>query len=319
MPKFNGVAALLMDYGSAGMGICTGSLMQDRRSILTAAHCVSHGTDSRPLRTMAFFYAGNESDPYVPGNPGAYAFDISDYFVHADYTGHVFDQNDIAVLRMDAWAPTEINAFGLWSGELTGQTYNVAGYGMRSLEGGAAGSDPTLSTGFLRQGTNRYDFGLDDADFGGAWSAILGEPGSQIGKIHLSDFDSGKPENDLSCHIGAYAFGGDPAKYCDLGGELEVSTAPGDSGGPQFIDGQVASVTSFGLSLGPYWGDAAAGLNSSFGEFNGFVPVSLHADFIRTTFVPEPASMALVGLGLLGPGPVPAANKTAERQALAAR
>jgi hypothetical protein len=74
-----------------------------------------------------------------------------------------------------------------------------------------------------------------------------------------------------------------------------------NSGGPEFIDGLVASVTSFGVTFGTGLGDAVQGLNNSFGEFNGFVPVSIHRDFIAAAMatVPEPGSFALAGLSLL--------------------
>ena len=76
--------------------------------------------------------------------------------------------------------------------------------------------------------------------------------------------------------------------------------AGGDSGGPEFIDGLIASVTSFGVTFGMDFGDVDDDLNSSFGEFNGFVPVSIHRDFIASAMatVPEPGSLALAGLSL---------------------
>lgn len=88
-----------------------------------------------------------------------------------------------------------------------------------------------------------------------------------------------------------------------LGGSAtEVSTAGGDSCGPQLIGGRISSVTSYGLSFGSAYGDLDDNLNNTYGEFNGFVPVSIHAAFINASLVPEPGSYAMMAMGLLAVG-----------------
>lgn len=307
MPAHSGVVALIMDYGAAGAFICSGSLLSDRRSILTAGHCVSSGTDARPLSTTAFFYGGPNPDTVVPFNPASTAVSVSDYFVNALYTGEVIDQNDIAVLRLSDFAPDFATAYDIFDGgDLTGQDFNIAGYGGRSDTGGSIGAN--LGTGRLRQGDNNYSFRLGDSDFGGFFTDVDPMTGenffgtASIGYSYLSDFDNGLAANDASCQLaGAFGLGG--AKYCNTGvGALEVGTAGGDSGGPQFIDGRISSVTSYGLSFGSGFGDVDNRLNSSWGEFNGFVPTFIHSAFIRSSMVPEPQTwaMMLFGFGLMG-------------------
>jgi hypothetical protein len=298
--QYGGVATLIMDYGSAGAFICSGTLMPNHRSILTAAHCVSDGTSARPLSTSVYFYTGADPDN-VTWNQPSFSYTVSKYAVQSAYTGEVFDQNDIAVLTLDSFVDASVPTYGLFAGDdLTGLQYNIAGYGARSDTGGDIGDN--LGTGRLRQGLNRYEYRLGDADFGGAWSDVLGTPAGQIEYTYLSDFDNGLAANDLGCNIAVVGLGLAPSsKVCDTGtGAREVSSAGGDSGGPEFIAGMVASVTSFGLSFGSDWGDVDDDLNSSFGEYNGFVPVSIHRDFITAAVnaVPEPGSLALAGLSL---------------------
>ena len=301
MPQYSGVVALIMDYGADGRFICSGTLLPDRRSILTAAHCVTNGpTLAQPLSTTAYFYGGSDPDTVVPLNPISSSVLVSTYFVNSQYTGDVIDDSDIAVLRLVSAAPDFATSHDLYTGDLTGADFNVAGYGRRSDAGGNVGAN--LGTGRQRQGDNRYEYRLGDSDFTGGWELIFGAPTSQIDYTYLSDFDNGLTGNDTSCLIAADPFFGlSGPKYCNLGrGATEVSTAGGDSGGPQFINGLISSVTSFGLTFESDYGDVDDFLNSSFGEFNGFVPVSIHEQFIRTSMVPEPGSLALVGLALLG-------------------
>jgi secreted trypsin-like serine protease len=118
----------------------------------------------------------------------------------------------------------------------------------------------------------------------------------------MYDFDNGLARNDA---FGAY-FG-----KSDLGlGDFEVDSAPGDSGGPTFINGLLAGVTSFGLTFtdekdssgqytlcSPANPDVLCGINSTFGEFAGDTRVSGYNQWILAN-IPEPQTYALMLLGL---------------------
>jgi hypothetical protein len=55
-PANSGVVGLLMDFGSGNRSVCSGTLLSDRQSILTAGHCVSDGAGTpNPLSTTVFF------------------------------------------------------------------------------------------------------------------------------------------------------------------------------------------------------------------------------------------------------------------------
>lgn len=274
MPRHSGVSHITIQRANGSTSACSGALLADRIHVLTAAHCLSTGPGSAaPSRTTVRFSANVHADSDVSrfttdGSNRALIM-ASSSFVHPNYTGQVVDQNDIAVLRLSKAAPSWVQTYDLATDvSLTGRGFEVAGYGMRSTVGGAVGSN--TGSGLLRVGQNDFDFRLGDPSFGGLFTRLFGTAPNSFN--WLSDFDSGLAANDASCIV---------AGVCGLGrGNREAAVAPGDSGGPAFVDGRLAALTSFGLSFGRANGDVDTRLNSSFGEFSGFVPVSIHSRFL---------------------------------------
>jgi hypothetical protein len=312
---YSGVVAIISTYAGVGSFICSGTLLPDRRSILTAAHCVSDGAGTPgPTTTTVWFRDSTTVDPfYTSGTP----IGVTDIFVNPGYTGEVIDHNDIAILRLGAEAPAFTMSHYLSKvGDLTGVDFNVAGYGGRSSIGGAQGTTAGTGTGRIRQGDNRFEYRLGDADFNDLWnplfSAAFGVTFTNIDYSWVSDFDNGLAANDAACLINTHpvfaGLGLGGPKFCNTGrGATEVSVAGGDSGGPQFDAlGRLLSVTSYGMTFGPAYGDFRNGLQSSWGEWNGFVPTSLHRDWILSivpnAVIPEPGTWAMLiaGFGMVG-------------------
>ena len=319
MPEFSGMVGLSM-----GGFVCSGTLLADRRSILTAGHCVSEGAgvNVTPDNGVTVYFRNPGSGPDVQlyyGGPGYTTQTSSNVFVHEDYTGDVIDHNDIAIVRLADFAPDFAGpGYELYTDEIANQVGNITGYGSTSSVGGAVGVNTANPNrlGWFREGDNLFDFRLGDDRFENAqgvnaWAAILGEPQSQFEYSYWSDFDSGLTLNDASCRITqASNFGGEPGTaFCNTGtGVREVGVAGGDSGGGGLVDGRVASINSYGITFGTAWGDVNGQLNSSWGEFTGYVPVWYHEEwindrlFVPTGVVPEPATWAMMigGFGFAG-------------------
>lgn len=299
--SYNGVVGMLMQINDRNF-VCSGTLLNDRRSIATAAHCVSSGAGT-PLPSATTIYFQPEDGIIDPATniyaspEGVVKIEVSDYFVNPDYTGEVIDQNDIAILRLADEAPEWATSHDLYLGDdLTGQAFNVAGYGLR----GNGNQGSIANTGRLRQGNNVYDFAFGDDAFNGFWTNnFFGT--AEVEYSYVSDLDNGLARNDMSGILGNI-FG--TSRFEDVGlGLEEVAIAGGDSGGPNFINNLLSGINSYGLTFGSDVGDIDNVLNESFGELSGYVPTWLHADFIRQSMVqvsaPHTSGIFMLGLTLL--------------------
>lgn len=205
---------------------------------------------------------------------GSYSQGISGISVHPDWDpGNEFLGVDLAVLTLTT-PSTNVQGYQLYSGVFTpGALIEIAGYGW---SGSGVGDQGNYPFGTRRYGLNVYD----------TTAALF----SESPNIWMGDFDNGNSAND--------AFGGQTGL-----GQDEVFIAPGDSGGPTFLNGFLAGIHSFVVRLNtPGLPDVDAGPNPnfSFGEMFADISVSGNLTWIEAQMAPEPGTWAMLALGLVG-------------------
>ena len=199
----------------------TGSLISDTH-ILTAAHVAIAG----PFQYMVEFDLVG----------GAVRIPVTGFALHPGYVPGG-SANDIAVLELASPAPVGVPRYELHSStNEVGSTIVLAGYG--TTGSGALGV--TSIDGNKRAGLNRIEATGDTI------AMQFGDPQFNA-TLLLYDFDSGNASNDVTTLVGPgnLGFGAD-----------EAGLAPGDSGGPGFIQGldgtfRIAGINEYvqGISL----------------------------------------------------------------------
>jgi len=229
--------------GSAG----TGSLLTSGYHILTAAHVVTDTFGNLlPLDTISVMFNLPEGNLYI---------DAADVFVHPGWNGDPGHGSDLAIIVLAQAPPATVERYDIYrDDDEVGKTFEKWGFGRT----GTGDTGDTTDDDQERKGRNKWE----------TTDAVWGNSGDCL----VYDFDSGEHENDaLGIQYG----------IADLGlGDDEICAAPGDSGGPGFVNGLIAGVTSYRFYFVGASYDAVAGLNSSFGDLGADVRVSLFATWI---------------------------------------
>jgi secreted trypsin-like serine protease len=206
---------------------------------------------------------------------GEISIPVSNYYIHPGWTGYESEVgNDIAILKLKKAAPSSIEQYDINrnKNEL-GKIFTKVGYGYTGL--GAKGQNENSNSEAKRySGQNRYDALIDvlkDATESDMSELVFG---SQL----IFDFDDGSAQRDtLGRHF---------PRLRDRGlGKNEIATASGDSGGPSFVDGKIAGISSWGYSDRGFFKTNIADIdnlddNGSFGEISGDTRVSFYAGWI---------------------------------------
>ncbi|MCU0648281.1 MAG: trypsin-like serine protease [Gemmatimonadaceae bacterium] len=295
--SYTGVANLWMRGNNANNPVasgCTGSLLWTGRHILTAAHCVSTGTNAVRDRfgTARFRTSTGWQD-----------INWSSVTVQAGYSGATLEEQDVAILTLDSEAGSAFERYNIHSGAVLGQKARIGGYGRvgNGDTGDAFGSNQFNDNAQLRQGFNVFESTCRDDE---SCATAFGTPNT-YGGILLADMDrSGQSTAGFVCTI---------LSFCNAGytNNEEAAVGRGDSGSGAF------NLGTNGIMGVASWGSSNDGLSlNQFGMDFGYACVANNTgnarcqenhDFVLRTVgpavvIPEPSTYALMATGLVAMG-----------------
>jgi len=254
---------------SSGEGTCTGSLLSDGVSILTAAHCMS----TPGITAQIYFIGSSGLVQYVVSA-------MSDFFVdpawYADGENSTLG-DDLGIIRLGTPAPSFAVRYDIYTGDATviNAPIEMAGWG-------------DSGTGLTGANESVYPYGPPgeypcDAAAGGC--AL--RQGQNVYIANGADFASWSP----NVSIGYFADAVSPNGILN-----QVDIAPGDSGGPSFYNGQIIGIHDFTACVG-----SGCSPNSAFGTYWGdtFPGSKSNIAWIESVEASEPTSSWPVALGLL--------------------
>ncbi len=218
----------------------TGSLLPDGRSIVHAAHLIHDQAD--------VFQSGTSVTATWTLSGGPVSASSSTFAIHPSYNPtNSTEGYDIAVTTFGSPINPAVPRYDVYTGSKDVQV------GLQSVKAGYGRSGHGSTGDTLASGTKRAGLNSHDADARAVLSTLGGGSnpfGGSLppaGNTSAYDFDSGAAANDAMAAV----LGGGFAHLGFLADE--VNAAPGDSGGPTFLQANDTELTlSSGASLGTF-------------------------------------------------------------------
>jgi V8-like Glu-specific endopeptidase len=250
---------------SSGIGGCTGSLLGDGTSILTAGHCVSSSYGG---------FVSPDITVYFQGPNGFIAYTAASVSVDPQWNGTSTDGGDLAVIHLAQLAPAFATRYDLDPLPVGTGPEVLAGYGYGGT--GTGGYNTSLYDS-LRVGENEYVYN----GIALGWSSTM-----LVGQFY---------ENGVSSTNALHA--SNPYSAVD-----EVDIAPGDSGGPTFYDGEIVGVHDVSACVTNTQNSSECAVppalsttnNSSFGDLFGDTGVNSNLSWIEDQEAPEPRTLSMM-------------------------
>jgi Trypsin len=339
-----GVGGLLIRYANGSGSTCTGTLVS-ASVVLTAAHCINPTARGSAIAGLSFFLPSFRNALYNNGvtPPGADPNPVmlmgTHYAIHPNFiptasAGGTLGGSDLALVYLSTNAPIDRQVSGIYRGNSEiDAIHNKVGLGTRGF--GQTGTMNLARDGFdpfdgrKREGNNIYEYTYKDIFGQDLAPDAAGRQRADADSVLFFDFDSGLRVNDVFGRLSELdpTFGKSQTGVVVNGLVTEVNSSPGDSGGPTFINGLVAGITSFGFSANFLYGETGCGgvgnvdtqravgagascTNSSFGEISADTRVSYFTNWIDAGVagrvariqVPVPATLLLIILGITAIG-----------------
>lgn len=289
--RFSGVVSINIRYDGLSY-ICSGALV-GKRQVVSAGHCVdTNGKGSlidlnKPGSDVRVVFNASST----PGDPGRAVVNATKVQMNPNYAGFgncpagvagFCVNDDLAVITLGQDAPASAKIYKVAGQQLQANTRLImAGYGTS----GDGINGYTISPDFRikRTGENIVDLfdGDDENGFNGP------------NEVWYADFDGNG--HDTFCEWGL-------ACSAQLPNNRESGIGGGDSGGPSFIE-QYGELML--IATNTFGGTPDGLVGGAFGTYFGGIVLHSYLNYLSAAtggaiqVVPEPASVALFGLGLL--------------------